>query len=185
MSEELDPYAPPAASGWIKPVVVDAGHGWKVEGQSLWVRDAAVLPDVCIVSGKAGIGGRRVSLHLPGRRRGPRINISVFRSYRGVGKDIVNFVVGPIVGTLAAVACSEWMIGDESATVASISASLGLFILGVAFSASKARRALRIVASRDGWHELQGVNPAALKHLGAIGAVPSQSRPGVEACSCS
>ena len=179
-SDPTNPYAPPESEAPARQEAIGAGRFWRVEGDKLLVRDGAVLPDVCITSGATQNPGRRVNTRLSpspfSKLHAEKIRISFYRTYRGVFRETLYMAGGPVLGTVAAVVCSEWMVGDGSATKASISISFGIMILGFIPSAFLAGKRLRVVASHDGWHELQGIHPAAIRKLGALLDDPASGR---------
>ena len=182
---DIDPYAPPAADPTLPPALPDeSGSLWRMEGGRLLVRDGAVLPEICILSGGKGDRGKRLSLRLRlplfSKLYHKVIQVSLFRSYRGARNDVLRFLAGPVLGFGAGLLSSVLMTGDDSATTASISVSFGLIGLGViVIPRFQAHKVLQAVPAHDGWHELRGVHPA-LAHFetiqGAMPEIPHSSR---------
>lgn len=61
MNNHIDPYAPPKVAEVFPPELPVEGT-WKVDKGSLWVKDGAVLPDICLYGSAAG---RRSSVKVP------------------------------------------------------------------------------------------------------------------------
>jgi hypothetical protein len=172
MSEELNPYAPPSSENAAPPPKIIFGWHWKIVQGRLLARDGAVLPNVCILSGASDRLGLKTFL-----RRQPFlswhsrevIKVQVFMSHRSSLMNLALLVAGPILGCAAGIASSAVMIGDGSATAASLSVSITLICLGLgSMLFLHARKSPRIATGVNLWHEIRGVHPSAITLLQEI-----------------
>jgi hypothetical protein len=173
----VNPYAPPQADVGAPPAVRNTGEGWRIENDRLLVRDGAVLPDVCVLGGGPRGPGRRRRLLLCGSSGfllpRPVIKVFAFQSRLAVLKRSVRLFGGVVLGFVAGVGSSFVMVGDGSATTASITVSFSLIGLGFLVTFWQGHHGLRITEVDDGWYSIAGISPeviGGLKEDRAFGA---------------
>jgi hypothetical protein len=177
MKDESNLYAPPQTAVSAPMAAAAAGHDWKIEDNSLWVRDGAVLPDICIWGGDQGSPGSRGRWRLPAtsKFRAQVISISTFQSRYSSLKRAVRIFGGLVVAFPAGVTTSELMVGDGSATPTTIAVSVSVIGLGIALTVWQSRHIVQITETRDDWHRLSGIPPAVVKRLKEIRTLGQES----------
>lgn len=159
---EDNPYAPPASDQGEHQPQEPGQVLWRIEDDKLFVRPGAVLPEICLWDGTEGSPGSWTLLAF----RAPEESITVFQSRPTLLKVWCMLLGGPVLGTGAGVLCSILMVGDDSATTASIFVSFTVMILGAAVPLWLLRKRPEIVdAETNGWHEVLNVSPTAIVRL--------------------
>lgn len=170
-----NPYAPPLADSSPQPPAQASDQVlWRVQGERLLVRPGAVLPEVCLMSGAAGVRGRRTFLPIQTSTLtgllAPSNRIAIFQSRQTVAKGTCLLIGGPVLGFAAGLASTFLMVGDGSATWASALVSFTLMGLGPVAPIWFFRKLPSIGREEDdGWYPVLRVHPAAIERLRELG----------------
>lgn len=176
---KTNPYAPPRTEVAVPVAATETGHGWRIENDKLLVRDGAALPEICILGGNPCLPVHRTWLRLntlSGLLRRQEIRIDVFESRHTYLKRSIGVIGGILLGFAGGVASSILMIGDGSATPASISVSCFLIVLGILVAFWQSRHLPRITQGRDGWYLVESIAPGVLARLKSIRDSSGESR---------
>lgn len=167
--DSIDPYKAPAVNPEHGPDLDSPGQGWRVEQGRLLVRDHARLPDVCLLGGQTGAPGRRIFLNL--WKPGLRVRVVAFCSDEGRRRVARRKMVIPAIAMLTFAGlewCVLWRWSGVPMAFRGHACLLGGTFAGIVASFRAQRRDLRLARSEGVWHELSGVDPAAVEKLGRI-----------------
>jgi hypothetical protein len=165
----LDPYKAPETDPEASPDMDHPGRSWRIEDGMLQVQDHARLPDVCLLGGLTGASGRRIYLNL--RVNGKRVRMVAFcsdeaRRARVWRRGLIVAVPALLLGAVA-----WWALPSGDWLGRFLNASLAVCFAGFVLDRLVGRREFRIGRSSGRWHELLGVDPAAVRELSRFSPV--------------
>ncbi len=166
-----NPYAPPLADRSPQPEAPGSVEIlWRVEGGKLLARPGAVLPEVCVRNGAAGLPGSRTLLPFAASTLTghpvPAERITFFQGRPALVKGWCMLAGGPLLGIAASIFGALVLRGDDPATKVGASVCFCLMVVGGVVPLWLLPRELQTgPVDADGWYEIRNVHPAAIRRL--------------------